>query len=151
VFWNAALDKVDGQVQPQAIFPSDFIGWEGGWASKRGLNAVKMEKYLTPIRNGTPNSLVLEYETSSVLSKLFWIYCAKRSKSKNFHRNGNSRSRCYRYYPFPILHRTSSDSMIFQFCSDVGRRPTWLLLRLFARCWSLSDAFANVVRTLANR
>jgi hypothetical protein len=54
-------------------------------------------------------------------------------------------------YPFPILHRTSSDSMIFQFCSDVGRRPTWFLLRLLACCRSLSDAFPHVVRTLANR
>jgi hypothetical protein len=47
--------------------------------------------------------------------------------------------------------RTSSDSMIFRFRSDVGRRPTRFLLRLFARCRSLSDAFPHVVRTLANR
>jgi hypothetical protein len=53
--------------------------------------------------------------------------------------------------PFPILRRTSSDSMIFLFSSDVGRRPTRFLLRLFARCRSLSDAFPHVVRILANR
>jgi hypothetical protein len=40
--------------------------------------------------------------------------------------------------------------MIFQFCSDNGRLPTRFLLRLFARCRSLSDAFPHVVRTLAN-
>jgi hypothetical protein len=53
--------------------------------------------------------------------------------------------------PLPILRRTSSDGMIFLFRSDVGRRPTWFLLRLFARFRSLSDAFLHVVRTLANR
>jgi hypothetical protein len=42
-------------------------------------------------------------------------------------------------------------TVIFQFCSDVGRCPTRFLLRLFARCRSLSDAFPYVVRTLANR
>jgi hypothetical protein len=46
---------------------------------------------------------------------------------------------------------TSSDSTIFQFCSDVGRRPTRFLLRLFARCRSISEAFPHVVQTLANR
>jgi hypothetical protein len=53
--------------------------------------------------------------------------------------------------PFPILRRTSSDSIIFQFYSDVGRCPTRFLLRFFARCRSLSEAFPHVVRTLANR
>jgi hypothetical protein len=43
--------------------------------------------------------------------------------------------------PFPILHRTSSDSMIFLFRSDVGRRPTRFLLRLFACCRNLPDVF----------
>jgi hypothetical protein len=38
--------------------------------------------------------------------------------------------------------------MIFQFCSDVGRRPTRFLLRLFACCRSMSDPFPHVVRTL---
>jgi hypothetical protein len=66
---------------------------------------------------------------------------------------GNERTKIafFLYQPFPTLHRTSSDSMIFQFCSDVGRRPTRFLLRLFARCRSLSDAFPHVVRTLTNR
>jgi hypothetical protein len=41
--------------------------------------------------------------------------------------------------------------MIFLFCSGFGRRPTRFLLRFFARCRSLSDAFPRVVRTLANR
>jgi hypothetical protein len=50
-----------------------------------------------------------------------------------------------------FLHRTLSDSMIFEFCSNVGRRPTRFLLRLFALCRSVSDAFLHVVRTLANR
>jgi hypothetical protein len=53
--------------------------------------------------------------------------------------------------PFPILRRASSDSMIFLFRSDVGRRPSRFLLRLFDCCWSLFDAFPHVVRTLANR
>jgi hypothetical protein len=52
--------------------------------------------------------------------------------------------------PFPILRQTSSDSTILLFRSDVGRRPTRFLLRLFARCRSLFDAFPHVVRTLAN-
>jgi hypothetical protein len=56
-----------------------------------------------------------------------------------------------RFKPFPILRRSSSDSMIFLFRSDVGRRPTRFLLHLFARCRSLSDVFPHVVRTLANR
>jgi hypothetical protein len=55
------------------------------------------------------------------------------------------------FYPFPILRRTSSDSIIFLFRSDVGRRPTRFLLRLFALCRSLSDAFSHVVRILGNR
>jgi hypothetical protein len=60
---------------------------------------------------------------------------------------------CYicKAYPFPILRRNSSDSMIFLFCSDVGRRPTRFLLRLFASCRSLSDTFPHVVLSLANR
>jgi hypothetical protein len=37
------------------------------------------------------------------------------------------------------------------FRSHVGPRPTRFLLRLFARCRSLSDAFPHVVQTLANR
>jgi hypothetical protein len=41
--------------------------------------------------------------------------------------------------------------MIFLFRSDVGRRPTRLLLRLFARCRSLSDAFPHVVRNLGQQ
>jgi hypothetical protein len=41
-------------------------------------------------------------------------------------------------------------TMIFE-VSDVGRLPTRFLLRLFARCRSLSDAFPHVVRTLTNR
>jgi hypothetical protein len=44
-----------------------------------------------------------------------------------------------------------SDSMIFLFRSDVGRRPKLFLLCLFALCRSMSDAFPHVVRTLANR
>jgi hypothetical protein len=56
-----------------------------------------------------------------------------------------------RIQTFPILRQTSSDSMIFMFRSDVGRRPTRFLLRFFARCRSLSDAFPHVVRTLTNR
>jgi hypothetical protein len=42
---------------------------------------------------------------------------------------------------FPTLRRTSSDNTIFVLRSDVGRCPTRFLLRLFARCRSLSDAF----------
>jgi hypothetical protein len=59
--------------------------------------------------------------------------------------------RSFMIWPFPILRQTSSDSMIFLFRSDVGRRRTQLLLRLFACCRSLFDAFPHVVRTLANR
>jgi hypothetical protein len=37
------------------------------------------------------------------------------------------------------------------FRSYVETRPTRFLLRLFALCRSLSDAFPHVVRTLANK
>jgi hypothetical protein len=43
-----------------------------------------------------------------------------------------------RQYDFPVL-------------LHVGRCLTRFLLRLFARCWSLSDVFPHVVQTLANR
>jgi hypothetical protein len=43
-----------------------------------------------------------------------------------------------RQYDFPVLLRCRKTS-------------DTVLLRLFARCWSLSDAFPHVVRTLANR
>jgi hypothetical protein len=43
-----------------------------------------------------------------------------------------------RQYDFPVL-------------LYVGKHPTRVLLRLFARCRNLSDAFPHVVRTLANR
>jgi hypothetical protein len=39
----------------------------------------------------------------------------------------------------------------FLFRFDVGRCPTRLLLRFFARCRSLYDDFSHVVCTLANR
>jgi hypothetical protein len=45
----------------------------------------------------------------------------------------------------------SRPTMIFLFRSDVGRRSTRFLLRLFARCRSMSDAFPHVVRRFSQQ
>jgi hypothetical protein len=45
----------------------------------------------------------------------------------------------------------SMSHIINPFRSHIGPRPTRFLLRLLARCRSLSDAFPHVVRTLAHR
>jgi hypothetical protein len=69
--------------------------------------------------------------------------------------------KCVLYYCHQVLTQlqltlsdpTSNLSRQYDFPvpSDVVRRPTWFLLRLFARCRSLSGAFPHIIRTLANR
>jgi hypothetical protein len=57
----------------------------------------------------------------------------------------------FKFNPFRSYIEPLPTVWFLQFCSDVGRRLTRVLLHLFARCRSLSDAFPYVVRTLANK
>jgi hypothetical protein len=56
-----------------------------------------------------------------------------------------------RFNPFRSYIGPRSRVWFSSSAPDVGRRPTRFLLRLFARCRSLSDVFPHAVRTLANR